>query len=219
MSAGGHHKERGMPAKFVSNRDETIPLFRHPWMERLSHVHPATPAVVFLPIVAWFVWQCLQDCSYLLAAGLVLLGVFIWTLTEYVLHRWVFHYQPTSKLGQRIHYLTHGIHHDYPRDSTRLVMPPPVSLPLATIFWFAFRGLFGPLYEGIFAGFLIGYVIYDTIHFATHHWKLEGRVGHFLKEYHLRHHFRDDDLGYGVSSPLWDYVFGTVARRIRTKGD
>jgi len=204
-----------VPSNFVSNRDETIPLFDNPWLERLSHVHPATPAVVFLPIVAWLVWECLKYCSWPLASGLVLVGLVIWTLTEYVLHRWVFHYQPTSALGKRIHFLVHGIHHDYPRDSTRLVMPPPVSLPLAALFWLAFRSLFGTRYEGIFAGFLIGYVIYDAIHYATHHWKLEGRVGHFLKEYHLRHHFRDDDLGYGVSSPLWDYVFGTVATRTR----
>jgi len=207
-----------MPAQFVSNRDETIPLFESPWLERLSHVHPATPAVVFLPIVSWFLWRCLQDCSWLLASGLVALGLLIWTLTEYTLHRWVFHYQPTSAFGKRIHFLVHGIHHDYPRDSTRLVMPPPVSLPLAGLFWLAFRGLFGAQYQGIYAGFLIGYVLYDAIHYATHHWKSEGRLSKFLKEYHLKHHYLDDETGYGVSSPLWDYVFGTVpehARRAR----
>jgi len=206
-----------MPANFVSNRDETIPLFESPWLERLSHVHPATPAVVFLPIVAWFGWQCLQNCSWLLAAGLVVLGLFIWTFTEYSLHRWVFHYQPTSTWGKRIHFLMHGIHHDYPRDSTRLVMPPSVSIPLATLFWLAFRTLFGPDYQGIFAGFLIGYVAYDTIHYATHHWKSEGRLSRFLKEYHLRHHYQDDDRSFGVSSPLWDYVFGTLPKRPRDR--
>ncbi|HEX5003853.1 MAG TPA: sterol desaturase family protein [Gemmatimonadales bacterium] len=204
-----------MPAKFVSNKDETIPLFENPWLERLSHIHPITPLVVFLPIVGWFLWQGAAGRSFAAVAGLVVAGLFIWTLTEYTLHRWVFHYQPKSTWGRHVHFLIHGIHHDYPRDSTRLVMPPPVSLPLAALFGLAFRGVFGASYEAIFAGFLIGYIIYDGIHYATHHWKMNGKVGGFLREYHLRHHFRDDDLGYGVSSPLWDYVFGTVATRTR----
>lgn len=201
-----------MSAGFVSNRDETIPLFESPWLERLSHVHPATPAVVFLPIVAVLLYFGLQDTGWLQASGLLVLGLFIWTFTEYSLHRWVFHYEPTSAFGKRIHFLVHGIHHDYPRDSTRLVMPPPVSLPLAALFWLAFRALFGVHYEPIFAGFLLGYVAYDTIHYATHHWKSEGPVSKYLKEYHLRHHYIDDHKAYGVSSPIWDWVFGTYAQ-------
>lgn len=204
-----------MPAKFISNRDETIPLFKNPWLERMTHIHPATPAVVFLPIAGWFLWQALQDASWLLVAGQVVLGMFIWTLTEYSLHRWVFHYHPSSDLGKQLHFLMHGVHHDYPQDHTRLVMPPPVSIPLAAAFGLAFSWMFGAQYEAIFTGFLIGYVVYDTTHYATHHWKMQSRVGQFLREYHLRHHFRDDDLGYGVSSPLWDYVFRTVATRTR----
>lgn len=206
-----------MPPKFVSNRDETVPLFENPWLERLTHIHPAMPAVVFLPAVAWFLARSLEDTSWLVAAGLAVLGLLLWSLTEYALHRWVFHYRPRSPLGKRLHFLVHGIHHDYPRDSTRLVMPPPVSVPLAALFWLAFRAAFGAQHEAIFAGFLLGYVIYDAIHYATHHWRMNGRVGRFLAEYHLRHHFRDDDRGYGVSSPLWDYVFGTVATRTRAE--
>jgi sterol desaturase/sphingolipid hydroxylase (fatty acid hydroxylase superfamily) len=140
-------------------------------------------------------------------------GLFIWTFAEYSLHRWVFHYHPTSELGKKLHFLMHGVHHDYPQDHTRLVMPPPVSIPLAAAFGFLFSWLFGAHWEAIFAGFLVGYVIYDTTHYATHHWKMQSGLGRFLREYHLRHHFRDDDLGYGVSSPLWDYVFGTVSTR------
>lgn len=204
-----------MPAKYVSNKDETIPLFRSPWLERLSHIHPATPAVVFLPVAGWFLWRGLQGASPLTVAGLVVAGLFIWTFAEYSLHRWVFHYHPTSDLGKKLHFLMHGVHHDYPQDHTRLVMPPPVSIPLAAGFGFLFSWVFGAHWEAIFAGFLVGYVIYDTTHYATHHWKMRSGLGRFLREYHLRHHFRDDDLGYGVSSPLWDYVFGTVSTRAR----
>jgi sterol desaturase/sphingolipid hydroxylase (fatty acid hydroxylase superfamily) len=199
--------------RFASNRDETVVLFRNSLLERLSHVHPATPVVLFLPVVAWMVWRCRQDCSWPLVGGLALGGLLAWTFTEYAIHRWVFHYHPTSALGKRISFLTHGVHHDYPRDSTRLVMPPAVSIPLAALFGLGFFWAFGERAAGVFAGFLLGYVTYDTIHFATHHWPMKGPVGRFLKEYHLKHHYLDDNRSFGVSSPLWDYVFGTVARR------
>lgn len=201
-----------MSVGFVSNRDETIPLFENPWLERLSHVHPATPAVVFLPIAGWFLYAGVGGIAWTTAAGLFLLGLLIWTFAEYSLHRWVFHYEPTSTFGKRIHFLMHGIHHDYPRDSTRLVMPPPVSLPLAALFGVAFWLVFGPYFGAAFSGFLVGYVAYDTIHYATHHWKSEGKVSKYLKEYHLRHHYIDDHKAYGVSSPIWDWVFGTYAQ-------
>ncbi|HEX9166519.1 MAG TPA: sterol desaturase family protein [Gemmatimonadales bacterium] len=199
-----------MPAKFVSNRDETVPLFKHAYLERLSHVHPATPAVLFLPVAAWFAWVGLRTASFFPAVGLVAFGLILWTLTEYVMHRWVFHYHPRSVVGQRVHFLAHGIHHAYPRDSTRLVMPPAVSIPLAALFGLGFHFVFGGAAPLVFAAFLVGYVAYDTIHYATHHWPMKGPVGKFLKEYHLRHHYIDEDRAYGVSTPLWDHVFGTV---------
>jgi len=196
--------------KFVSNRDETIPLFRSAALERLSHVHPAMPAILFLPVAAWFAWVGLSRAGLVPNIGLAALGLVLWTLTEYVMHRWVFHYHPTSAIGQRIHFLMHGVHHAYPRDSTRLVMPPVVSIPLAALFGIAFHLLLGAAAPVAFAAFLVGYVAYDTIHYATHHWPMKGPVGKFLKEYHLRHHYTDEDRAYGVSTPIWDHVFGTV---------
>jgi sterol desaturase/sphingolipid hydroxylase (fatty acid hydroxylase superfamily) len=147
-------------------------------------------------------------------ALLFLGGIFFWTLTEYILHRFVFHFHPSSAWGQRLHFLAHGVHHDYPNDSTRLVMPPSVSIPLAVLFY----GLFSLLIPGgflpaYFAGFLFGYVCYDTIHYATHHAPMKGRLGHWLKQHHLRHHYVDDQNGFGVSTPFWDHVFGTTHKR------
>jgi 4-hydroxysphinganine ceramide fatty acyl 2-hydroxylase len=143
--------------------------------------------------------------------SLFVLGVFVWTLTEYLLHRFVFHYQPTSEFGKRIHFMTHGVHHDYPSDSKRLVMVPSVSIPLAALFYGLFLLISGPFYVlPFFAGFIFGYICYDEIHYATHHAPLKGGVGLWLKHHHVLHHYRNPDRGYGVSSPLWDYVFGTM---------
>jgi sterol desaturase/sphingolipid hydroxylase (fatty acid hydroxylase superfamily) len=142
---------------------------------------------------------------------LFVLGLFVWTLTEYLLHRFVFHFEPTSEFGKRLHFMTHGVHHDYPSDSKRLVMVPSVSIPLAALFYGLFLLISGPFYVlPFFAGFIFGYICYDEIHYATHHAPMKGRVALWLKHHHVLHHYKDPNRGYGVSSPLWDYIFGTM---------
>jgi sterol desaturase/sphingolipid hydroxylase (fatty acid hydroxylase superfamily) len=136
----------------------------------------------------------------------------LWTFAEYWIHRAIFHYEPKSQWGQRLHFLIHGVHHAYPRDSTRLVMPPVVSIPLAILFYALFDWLFGSYQPAVFAGFVLGYVLYDSIHYATHHLPMRGRIGRFLKAHHMRHHYVDDGKAFGISTPLWDWVFGTYIR-------
>lgn len=199
---------------FVSNKDETIRLFKNPILEYFSHIHPATPIVVFLPAAIYMMYLGSQETGVLNLVGTFLIGVLIWTLFEYAFHRWAFHYHPKSEAGKKVHFLVHGIHHDYPRDSTRLVMPLLVSLPLAVLFYFIFQWAFTPYNFSIFAGFIVGYILYDSIHYATHHMKMQGKIGRYLKEYHLRHHYNDNHTAYGVSNPLWDYVFRTVPPHI-----
>lgn len=201
-----------MPKRlFVSNRDESVRLFQNGFLEYFSHIHPATPVVVYFPIVAVMTYFGLQRTSPGNFILLFLVGLVLWTLFEYVMHRFVFHYNPKTEIGKKIHFLAHGVHHDYPRDATRLVMPLLVSIPLAILHYFAFNFIFGYNYFlAVFAGYLIGYVLYDTVHFATHHWKMTSPLGKFLKEYHLKHHYIDPDTAYGVSNPMWDYVFFTV---------
>lgn len=196
---------------FVSNRDESVRLFQNGFLEYFSHIHPATPVVVYFPIVAVMTYFGIQRTSIGNYSLLFLIGLVLWTLFEYVMHRFVFHYNPKTELGKKVHFLAHGVHHDYPRDATRLVMPLLVSIPLAILHYFAFNFIFGHNYFlAVFSGYLIGYVLYDTVHFATHHWKMTSPLGKFLKEYHLKHHYIDPDTAYGVSNPMWDYVFFTV---------
>jgi sterol desaturase/sphingolipid hydroxylase (fatty acid hydroxylase superfamily) len=115
-----------------------------------------------------------------------------------------------GELGARIHFIFHGVHHDYPSDSRRLVMPPSVSIPLATLFYFLFRFLIGDIsVHPFFAGFLTGYLFYDITHYAVHHFNMHSKFWLAIKNHHIKHHFQDPDKGYGVSSPIWDYVFRT----------
>jgi sterol desaturase/sphingolipid hydroxylase (fatty acid hydroxylase superfamily) len=199
-------------SKYVSNKNETIPLFKNPVLEYFSHIHPITPVVVYVPVLlacAYFGFQRVPVLNGVLA---YIGGVLLWTLTEYVIHRWVFHYEPKSVTGKKIHFLVHGIHHDYPRDATRLVMPLLVSVPLASFFYYMFYLAFGSYHLIVFSGFVLGYVSYDSIHYATHHINLKGKLGGFLRSYHLRHHYEDEHTAYGVSSPLWDLIFFTIPK-------
>jgi sterol desaturase/sphingolipid hydroxylase (fatty acid hydroxylase superfamily) len=113
----------------------------------------------------------------------------------------------------RSYFVAHGVHHEYPSDSSRLVAPPGASVPIAIVTWLLFRALAGPqLAPALFAGFVAGYLVYDTTHYAVHHFGMPTAWGRYLKKRHARHHFLDPDSDYGVSSPLWDVVFGTFTR-------
>lgn len=199
---------------YISNKNESIPMFESRFMEFFTHVHPATPLVLYVPVIVYMLYRALaqEDMSILAILPLFLAGILMWTLLEYIVHRWVFHYEPKTRAGKALHFIIHGVHHDYPNDATRLVLPPIISLPAAVLLYFIFFGTFGRWAPAIAAGFAAGYVFYDSIHYATHHFAMKSRAGLWLKQYHLRHHYKDDEVGFGVSSPLWDYVFRTNRR-------
>jgi sterol desaturase/sphingolipid hydroxylase (fatty acid hydroxylase superfamily) len=201
-----------MKKTFVSNSMESTRMFKYDWMEALSKVHYSVPLIVFVPIISYFLWLGVQVENFsLLTFGLSFVcGLLFWTATEYCLHRFVFHFVPKSSWGLRLHFIFHGVHHDYPNDRLRLVMPPSVSLPLATAFYFLFRATLPAAWlPEFFASFLIGYLIYDMCHYAFHHGTFQNALLKKLKNYHMRHHYNDPDKGYGVSSALWDKIFRT----------
>lgn len=204
-----------MGQRHASSKIQSPQLFENRFLEFFSKVHPVTPLVVFLPAIAGLIYFAIaqRGLSVIATAGLFVLGLLIWTLVEYVMHRYLFHYEPTSRIGKRIHFLVHGAHHDYPQDAHRLVAPPAFSIPVAAIFYGVFFLVFGRVTPAPFAGFLFGYLCYDMIHYATHHFSMKRGIGLWLKQYHMRHHYKDDHHGFGVSSPLWDFVFGTRGRR------
>jgi sterol desaturase/sphingolipid hydroxylase (fatty acid hydroxylase superfamily) len=186
-------------------------------LEPLTRVHPAAPSVLFLPVVALLwrsgfrdashggTWAAMPTLCVAMLAGLVL-----WTLTEYAIHRGIFHLRPRGHVGSAVAYLVHGVHHAYPTDRGRLVMPPVVTVPLAIAFYALFVGAAGQaLGEGLYAGFLVGYVGYDTIHYVVHTRPARARWLAALQQNHMRHHFERHDRCFGVSTTLWDHVFRT----------
>ena len=200
-----------MKKNYVSNSQSSVRMFKSDFFEVLSKVHYLVPVIIFLPVILFCAYWSLFNIgtSVLNFIGYFLLGLFVWTLTEYVMHRFVFHYAPPDKpWAQRLHFIFHGVHHDYPSDAKRLVMPPSVSIPLATGFFFLFKYILpeGEVYA-FFPGFMIGYLFYDMTHYAIHHFNFKGNIWKKIKQHHMLHHYQDPDKGYGVSSPLWDKVF------------
>ena len=137
-------------------------------------------------------------------------GLVTWTFSEYSLHRFVFHFKAKSKSGQWFVYLFHGNHHDDPKDKSRLVMPPAGAIPIMALLYLLF-GLVVPenWIQPFFGAFIIGYLVYDYIHYSTHHFPMKNPVAKFLKHYHLKHHYSGETGRFGVSSPLWDWAFRT----------
>jgi sterol desaturase/sphingolipid hydroxylase (fatty acid hydroxylase superfamily) len=224
--------------RFVSNDDATCRMFGSDLLERLSHVHPLVPHMLYLPVIALMPVLAVRDGQGVGPIALLFAaGALAWTLVEYVIHRFVFHPPQwienetravTASLGRddavlpalpslrhKFYFLVHGVHHDYPNDSGRLVMPPSVSIPLAIVFFFLFRWLLGVAAWATFGGFVAGYLAYDTTHYLTHHSAGRTALGRYQKKRHFRHHYYDSTRNFGISLPLWDLLFGTMGRSKR----
>lgn len=192
---------------------KSVRVFENPFLERLSRVHPVTPILLWIPIISVMIYQALVIDQ--LSAGTIMkvgaVGFFIWTLAEYMLHRFIFHFNAVGSFQERIQFMIHGMHHADPVDFTRLVMPPAPAIIMAIIFHFIFKLFLGPVLVGpCFAFFAIGYLCYDYTHFSIHYFEPKSKIGRWMKQYHMLHHYADQNSRWGVSNPFWDFVFGTT---------
>ncbi len=199
-----------------SKNPESIRLFKSDFLEFFTHIHPVTIVIVWGPMTVLLLYLAARTAPLIVIIAAFALGLFLWTLAEYLLHRFLFHYEAKSEKAKRIFFLFHGVHHAQPQDKTRLVMPLPVSIPLALLFYGLFYLLFAVLLRAsawvnpLTAGFMVGYLIYDLTHYATHHFPMRSGYAKYIKRYHMAHHYKDPNTRFGVSSPLWDWVFGTA---------
>ncbi|KAH6620683.1 hypothetical protein B0J18DRAFT_204010 [Chaetomium sp. MPI-SDFR-AT-0129] len=193
---------------------ESAPLFGN-ILEPLTKTAWWVVPTLWVPAVGYGLYLANPGFSNPLGqVGCFVGGVFLWSFIEYIMHRFLFHldeYLPDNRVGITLHFTLHGIHHYLPMDKYRLVMPPTLFIALAAPFWKLAHTLFfwdWSIATSIYCGGVFGYICYDMTHYFLHHqnlplwWKQ-------LKKYHLEHHFLDYENGFGVTSPLWDYVFGT----------
>ena len=196
-----------------------LKLFENRWLEKLTVISaPGFIALwaVGLPLITWRAWS-VTGSTFGLAAllSLAAVGLLLWTLTEYALHRFVFHWEPASALLEQFVFVMHGNHHDVPNDPLRNLMPPIVSLPVGGLVWAGLVALAGPAGNGLFLGWMGGYVAYDLVHYACHQWPMKGRLARMLKTHHMRHHHLHEEGNYAITGMMWDRLFQTRIVRER----
>jgi sterol desaturase/sphingolipid hydroxylase (fatty acid hydroxylase superfamily) len=203
----------------VVRSKEPIRLFESNFLEFFTHIRPTVILAIWGPLALGFLaWAIAARPAGVWPVHIllgILIGLILWTLAEYTLHRFVFHFRPRSPRQERVSFLFHGVHHAQPMVKTRLVMPPAVSVPLALAFYGLFWVVLGVVLDAphwiapTFCGFIAGYLAYDMLHYSTHHINLRSRALKAIRRHHMLHHSQTPDRRFGVSSPLWDHVFGT----------
>lgn len=194
-------------------------LFNNPLLERLTHTHISAPLVIFGATSAILIYYGIFEKGFQIPSMLLLFaaGLFFFTLVEYLMHRYLYHIPATTERKKKIAYTMHGVHHDYPKDKSRLAMPPVLSLLIASILFILYRAVLGDLVFGFLAGFLVGYAGYLAVHYSVHAFKVPNNFLKTLWYHHSIHHYREPDRAFGVSSPLWDVIFRTMPRKTQVE--
>ena len=182
----------------------TVRMFKSDFFEKFTHIHPATPFVVYIPItlVCLFYAGVHLNLAFLSILFYFFVGLLSWTFIEYTLHRFVFDIPQRGAFSKKVYFYMHGIHHDAPQDATRLVMPLGASIPMGIGVFFLLRLIAPQTHLAI----LDGYMVYDFLHFATHFYNFNFNWFKKIKKNHLLHHYKDHTKNFGFTSPLWDFV-------------
>lgn len=208
--------------KFVSNESGPSDLFRNEWLNRLTRTHIAVPVSLFFLYAAGLLYytKVATELANLTIIGLFFGGALFFTFIEYAMHRWLYHPPDgASEKYQEFTYTIHGHHHAYPKDKQRLAMPPALAITIGTLLLFLFKLVLDQYTFAFLAGFMVGYAMYLLVHYSVHIFKMPNNFLKALWINHSIHHYaEDDDIMFGVSSPLWDYVFGTLPKKKSLKG-
>jgi len=200
-----------------SRNNNSSQLFKNPFLEKLTRTHIAVPITILNLAAAIVLYWGIANIGLgvLEIILLFLVGALAFTLVEYVIHKYVFHMMPDTKIKADIQYKVHGVHHDFPKEKDRLAMPPPLSIVLSILFFLFFRMIMGDYAYGFMPGFLFGYTAYLFVHYIVHAWQPPNNIFKELWIHHGIHHYKDSERAFGVSSPLWDFIFRTLPKRKR----
>lgn len=194
--------------------DSTPRFFRQDWLEIFTKNTWWGVLLFWIPVIAGCLWYAGRALSLPTMVQLFVDGLVLWTVYEYVFHRFIFHMEtvlPDHQLAFVLHFLMHGVHHFLPMDRYRLVMPPLLLVALSLPVVAMLRWMVGGAATAVLlAGSYTGYVCYDMMHYYFHHGGVVGGYVGRMKSYHMDHHYVDPNLGFGVSNLTWDAAFDTL---------
>ncbi len=204
-----------MDASLKPQGKGTKQLFKNPILEKLSRTHISVPLVIFFSYASALLYWSITHTSLSISAtvAMFLVGLIAFTWVEYMVHRYLFHMGAESEQRAKVQYTLHGVHHEFPKDKERLAMPPIVSITISTLLLFLFRLVLGDLVFSFLPGFLTGYAAYLSIHYMVHSFQPPKNFFKILWVNHSIHHYKNGDEVFGVSSPLWDYIYGTMIKK------
>jgi sterol desaturase/sphingolipid hydroxylase (fatty acid hydroxylase superfamily) len=187
-------------------------LFNNPLLEKLTRTHIAVPVGLFCIYAIGLLYWSVTSTGFSPPVTIALFfgGWFVYTWVEYQVHRRLFHIATTTEWRKKFQHTMHGVHHHHPKDKDRLAMPPVLSIAVATVVLLFFRLLIGDYAFGFTAGFLVGYASYLLVHYLVHIHRPPKNIFRHLWINHSVHHYKNGDKIFGVSTPLWDYVYGTM---------
>ncbi len=190
-------------------------MFENPIMEKISRTHISIPITMFLVLAGISFYYAVTTTTIALSIGILvtLVGYIIFTFVEYMMHKYFFHMEPNTPIKDKLQYTVHGVHHDYPKDKDRLAMPPFVSAAYAAIFYLVFNLIMGNYSLYFLPGFLFGYASYLGVHYIVHAFNPPKNFLKILWVNHAIHHYKDPDRAFGVSTPLWDILLGTMPKK------
>jgi sterol desaturase/sphingolipid hydroxylase (fatty acid hydroxylase superfamily) len=190
-------------------------LFKNPVLEKLSRTHISIPVSIFILYSSGLLYWSITHTalSAIVSAGMFFLGLLLFTWVEYMVHRYFFHLKAYNEVRAKLQYTIHGVHHEFPKDKDRLAMPPLLSVTIATILLLILKVILGDLVFSFLPGFLVGYAAYLSVHYMVHVYPPPKNFFKALWINHGMHHYKDGEYIFGVSSPLWDYVYGTMNER------
>ncbi len=197
------------------NPADSPDLFESRWINALTRTHISIPVGIFFLYGIGLIYYTTiaTTLGTWQIVGLFFGGWFFFTLVEYIVHRRVYHMPATTERGKELAYKMHGVHHEYPKDKKRLALPPILSILIGTLLLFLFELILDQYSFSFLAGFLVGYACYLLVHYAVHIFRPPHNFLKALWTNHAIHHYGDEDILFGVSSPLWDYVFRTLPRK------
>lgn len=171
------------------------------------------PFLVFTPLTLLAILASfnIQPVALYTAATSVLFGWITWTFIEYTAHRFPLHAAQGNNFWQKLMSGCHAEHHRNPDNLEDVTLSLWLSIPLYLFFALSPGLLTGQFTAGVFwaTGIALGYLIYEVIHLVVHAKGFKWVRLKSLRRHHMVHHFRDENLNFGVSTEIWDKVFRT----------